>query len=145
MILISHRGNLKGPNLSIENKPEQIDLAIQSGLRVEVDLRVIENNFWLGHDTPDYLVSKDWILSRKDSLVIHSKNLNTSDFLAEFNDTLNWFYHTDEDIVLTSKGWIWCYPGIYLSNGIAVIQNDSKFISKKVKGICTDYPLLFKS
>jgi hypothetical protein len=144
MILISHRGNLKGPNLLLENSPEQIDLAIQNGLIVEVDLRVIENNFWLGHDTANYLVSENWILNRKNSLVIHSKDLITSDFLAEFNDTLNWFYHTDEDVVLTSKGWLWCYPGIYLSNGITVIKDNSTLFPKKVKGICTDYPLLFK-
>lgn len=144
MIIISHRGNLEGPNPLVENKPSQIDLAIKNNLVVEVDLRIIENNFWLGHDTPDYLVSKNWIMDRKDNLVIHSKNIDTCNFLAQSNNQLNWFYHTDEDVVLTSLGWLWCYPGIYLSNGISVTLGKTLNFDCKVKGICTDYPLHFK-
>jgi hypothetical protein len=38
MILIAHRGNLDGPNPSMENHPDYIDAAINAGFHVEVDL-----------------------------------------------------------------------------------------------------------
>lgn len=144
MIIVSHRGNLSGPSAETENKPHQIDLALKSGFHVEVDLRIIDNNFWLGHDNPDYLISKDWLLNRNKKLIIHSKDLITSNFLAKLKTELNWFYHTDEDVVLTSWGFLWCYPKIYLSNGITVLLDDETKLESEVLGVCTDYPEKFK-
>lgn len=55
-MLISHRGNLNGPD-SRENHPDYIDTAIESGYQVEIDLR-FDGNFYLGHDDPQYKVSE---------------------------------------------------------------------------------------
>ena len=37
MILISHRGNINGPNIDKENKPSYISAAIDKGYDCEVD------------------------------------------------------------------------------------------------------------
>ena len=39
MILIAHRGNIDGPNPEMENNPQYIDKAIDSGYNVEIDVR----------------------------------------------------------------------------------------------------------
>lgn len=144
MKIVSHRGNLDGINHKLENHPSQIDLAIKHNLLVEIDLRIADNKFWLGHDKPDYLIDKQWLFDRKQDLIVHSKDLATSNCLMDFNRELNWFYHTDEDVVLTSLGWMWCYPEIYLSNGISVLIGDEVKLNSKVLGVCTDYPLKFR-
>lgn len=144
MILVSHRGNLIGPESCTENSPCQIDLAISKNYLVEVDLRIIDDHYWLGHDNPDYKINKEWLVDRSKHLIIHAKNLITCDKLAEDSNTLNWFYHTDEDVVLTSKGWLWAYPGIYLKNAITVLIDKNINIPKNIKGICSDYIELFK-
>lgn len=145
MKIVSHRGNLDGENPKLENHPDQIDLAIRNNFLVEVDLRIVNDRFFLGHDTSDYLIDKQWLLYRKQYLIIHSKDLLTSNHLVRLNKELNWFYHTDEDIVLSSWGWIWCYPGIYLSEGITVLIGDQVKLPSKVLGVCTDYPIKFRS
>ena len=40
MVLISHRGNLEGKNIELENDPTYIDSAIEKGFDVEIDLWV---------------------------------------------------------------------------------------------------------
>ena len=47
-ILISHRGNVTGPNSDRENHPDYIDRAIEKGFDVEVDIRQNEE---VGHVT----------------------------------------------------------------------------------------------
>ena len=47
MFIISHRGNLQGPDLTQENKPEYIDGALAKGFDVEVDVRFLNKSlFW---------------------------------------------------------------------------------------------------
>ena len=70
MKIISHRGNISGPDLKNENLPSYIDKALQQGLDVEIDLRKIKDKFFLGHDNSDYQVSLDWLDERKKNLWI---------------------------------------------------------------------------
>ena len=74
MLIISHRGNLEGSNKSIENLPEQVDKVISLGFDVEVDLRVNQGLFWLGHDEPQYQINGNWLKERASNLWIHCKN-----------------------------------------------------------------------
>ena len=46
---IAHRGNINGPSTK-ENHPEQIIKCIQMGYDVEIDIRYINYNIYLGHD-----------------------------------------------------------------------------------------------
>ena len=54
MFLISHRGNLNGAEFDQENKPDFIRSALNYSFDVEVDIWFIDDNFYLGHDSPDY-------------------------------------------------------------------------------------------
>ena len=56
MKIISHRGNIRGAVPDKENRPSYIDCAIGSGYDVEIDLRMIDGELWLGHDEPQYRI-----------------------------------------------------------------------------------------
>ena len=61
MRLISHRGNIDGPNLNNENDPENILKVLNLGYDVEIDVWFIDNEFYLGHDYPKYIVNKSFL------------------------------------------------------------------------------------
>lgn len=61
MKIISHRGNLDGPTPDRENSPDFIKKALKSGYHVEIDLRIIDGKFWLGHDGPQYEVVSEFL------------------------------------------------------------------------------------
>ena len=109
MKIISHRGNISGPDHKNENLPSYIDIALQQGFDVEIDLRKINDKFFLGHDSPDYKVSLGWLEERKKNLWIHTKNFNAFEALLEMNNNFTFFYYTSEPLVLVSNGKIWCH------------------------------------
>jgi len=149
--LISHRGNIDGPVKQFENMPQYIDLAHSKGYDVEIDVWYDSQNsdYHLGHDTPEYKISKQWLLERKDWLWCHAKNLEALQQLIQ--DDLHCFWHQEDQATITSKRIIWCYPGNFIKNGIAVIPenvfsvSEFKKIVNKVLGVCTDYPSKFSS
>jgi 3-deoxy-D-manno-octulosonate 8-phosphate phosphatase (KDO 8-P phosphatase) len=98
--LISHRGNLNGPNKDLENKPDQIIKALAS-FRVEIDCWYIDKNFFLGHAEPVYKIDKYFLFNP--ALLIHCKNLDS--FLELKNSEFtNIFMQDHESVVITSKG-----------------------------------------
>ena len=145
MKLISHRANVNGPNSDFENNPIQIDICIERGYDVEVDLRIDRDTgrLWLGHDAPQYKITWEWVNNRCDNLWIHCKDLNTLDKMLGSN--FNYFWHQEDDYTLTSKNVIWAYPGkSYSSNTVIVMpewENADWGILKNVDcyGICSDY------
>ena len=74
MIHISHRGNIFGRVKESENDPIYIQQALDKGFDVEVDVWYIDNQFWLGHDKPQYQVKREFLQNRK--LWCHAKNIN---------------------------------------------------------------------
>ena len=73
MILISHRGNIDGPNPKMENKPEYVQKALDLGYDVEIDVWLIDGNFFLGHDEPQYKIERSFLQNKK--LWCHAKNI----------------------------------------------------------------------
>ena len=69
MVLIAHRGNTDGRFESYENEPNYIDKALKKGYDVEIDIWVIEGNFYLGHDKPQYGITLEWLDKRKNGMV----------------------------------------------------------------------------
>ena len=61
MIIISHRGNLFGPDRKNENRPEQIKKALKEKFDVEIDVWLMKKKWFLGHDKPEYRVSKKFL------------------------------------------------------------------------------------
>jgi len=74
--LISHRGNLFGPELSLENTHSYVEKAIELGFDVEIDIWYLDStkSFYLGHDKPENEASISWIKNFGNSLWIHCKN-----------------------------------------------------------------------
>ena len=83
MKIISHRGNLDGPNIGNENKKDQISACIDLGLDIEIDLWRIDEKFFLGHDDPETEISEKWLLEKKNYLWIHCKNLEGLEILIK--------------------------------------------------------------
>jgi len=148
MKLIAHRGNLEGPNPLKENNPEYIEKALSEGFDVEIDVQYnrYDENFYLGHDYPQYIVTRYWLAQNMDKFWIHCKNL---DALSEFANTggFNYFWHQEDDFTLTSKKYIWTYPGKpYAPSSVIVMPEWNMDINSlsdlKVYncfGICSDY------
>lgn len=149
MIVISHRGNLEGPNSCQENSPEAIDEALAHGFECEVDLWVDSSHqLRLGHDQGEFSINLDWLIQRKDSLWIHCKNLKALETLSKDPRGLHFFWHQNDDHVLTSKSIIWSYPGQQLSPmAVAVLPelraNQDFGSLRNTHGICTDFPKKF--
>ncbi|MGA1101956.1 MAG: hypothetical protein ACO3VB_09330, partial [Opitutales bacterium] len=135
MKIISHRGNLSGPSEK-ENSANQIIETIKQGFDCEVDVWCIDSKIFLGHDAPTYRIEERFL--HQDGLWIHAKNLEALDWL--YNTSLNYFWHETDKVTITSHGYIWCYPGIFLESGITVLQNREEYLPEKILGICTDYP-----
>jgi hypothetical protein len=140
MKLISHRGNLKGPNEVRENSPYYIMEAIAEGYDVEVDLWWVDGKVYLGHDEPQYEVSNKWLGERIDKLWIHCKNIDAIIFFKESQYKFNYFWHEEDTVTLTSQNYIWAYPGNQpIKNSIAVMPEINKEETNICLGICSDY------
>ena len=144
MILISHRGNTNGKFDSYENEPMYIDKAISDGFDVEVDVWMIEGVLFLGHDNPQYGVTQHWFNERYEKLWIHCKNVEAMEWFNAIGG-FNYFWHEEDMVTLTSKNYIWAYPGKQpIKRSIAVmpeIHNDD--VSECI-GICSDYIINYK-
>ena len=111
MKFIAHRGLFQGPDKDKENNPDQICEALRKGFDVEIDLRCDENNnLFLGHDYNQYPISKDFLLDSIDRFWIHCKDLEALNHINLFQDA-NYFWHQEDDYTLTSKNFVWVYPG----------------------------------
>lgn len=138
MKLISHRGNINGPNPDKENHPDYIKDALTSGYDVEIDIWFIENKWYLGHDNPQYKVKYDFLTI--DGLWLHAKNGDAFYYLLQ-DYYCNVFWHTDEDWVLTSKKDIWTYPNKFLYPNSICVMPELGYNGdiKNCKGICSDF------
>lgn len=149
MKIIAHRANINGPDLETENSISNIRDCIKSGFDVEIDIRVIENKLYLGHDKPVEFISKEILLEIKEKSWIHCKNLEAISYFYKYGEGFNFFWHEKDSYTLTSKGFIWAYPGKRLSSGCICVMPEFKnkseinnFKKTKVYGVCTDYPNL---
>jgi hypothetical protein len=142
MILISHRGNLNGRNPEMENNPTYIDRALKAGYNVEIDVRYVAGKWYLGHDEPQHLVNWDYLLNSK--LWCHAKNIEALKIMLVLG--MHCFWHQNDDVTLTSRGYIWTFPGRRLTeNSICVMPEMNGGIKpNEAAGICSDYIDLYK-
>jgi hypothetical protein len=145
MILISHRGNLNGPNPERENSPKYIDEAILAGYDVEIDIWLNDGVLYLGHDSIQYETSHQWLENRKDKLWIHCKNIEAIETFNFFNRDYHYFWHQEDTLTLTSKNIIWAYPGKQpIQNSIAVMPEIYNDNLDRCIGVCSDYIINYK-
>ena len=151
MKIISHRGNIDGPNSSMENNPNQVDLVLNCGFDCEIDLYYLEENFYLGHDNPTHLVTIEWLVERKNRLWIHCKNYSALNKFAGDLNRFIYFWHQNDNFTLTSTNLIWTFPGQQLGQKSILVLPESYLnldsfdqeTLKKVYGVCTDFPSKF--
>ena len=140
MLLIAHRGNINGRFELWENEPTYIDKAIKEGFDVEIDVWYKDNILWLGHDKPDYDVDFRWFKDRISKLWIHCKNIEAVEFFSSVEYDFNFFWHQEDTLTLTSKKYIWAYPGKQpIVNSIAVMPEINEDDISQCLGICSDY------
>jgi hypothetical protein len=140
MILISHRGNINGSFPLFENSPDYVDLSINKGYNVEVDVWYFNNFLHLGHDYPQYKINLEWFENRIDKLWIHCKNIESIIFFKNLNLNFNYFWHENDTLTLTSKSYIWVYPGKQpIKNSISVMPELNNDDISECLGICSDY------
>lgn len=147
MKLISHRGNIDGPNSLYENSIEYIDNALKMNYDVEVDIWLEEDIFYLGHDYPQHQVSLDWLIKRKNNLWIHCKSIKSLNFFSNNLDNFNYFWHQEDDFTLTSQNYIWTYPGkeygcksiIVMPEWNMKLESFLDLLEFECYGVCSDY------
>ena len=141
MILISHRGNITGPNPDRENNPAYVYEALRAGFDVEVDIHYIDGKFVLGHDEPQYQFPYELLKNWHNKMWIHCKNKEALVKLVEIDKggyKLNYFWHEDDYATLTSKGFIWSINP--LDNGILVMPESTNNTPVDLtRGVCSDY------
>jgi hypothetical protein len=139
MIWISHRGNLYG-KCHFENEPSQILNCLALDFDVEIDVWIIDNELYLGHDNPTYKINFDFI--KKDKLWCHAKNIEALTFMLQNN--IHCFWHEKDKYTITSRGFIWTYPTTKNIDGCIANQQKNIDFSKCV-GVCADNICLIKS
>ena len=147
MIVISHRGNLRGPNKEEENRPSYIKLALRECDFVEVDIWIEDGVVKMGHDHGQY--DLDVSLFKEDRIIWHAKNLEALKFLKYNN--LHYFFHDADEYTITSKHLIWAHPSAKNFEGCICVLPEIKYgrdflkkIDENVLGVCTDFPMLLK-
>jgi len=144
MIYIAHRGLYQGYDEALENHPDQLISALAEGFDVELDARLINDEWWLGHDGPTFKVDEDFLL--QDGLWIHCKNLDAFEAMNELSPTPNYFWHQNDDYTLTSHGFIWTYPKQPLSEKRGILNQpewEKNWVETiqdiKAAGICSKF------
>jgi hypothetical protein len=149
MKIISHRGNLTGPEEQYENHPDRIDYCISLGLDVEVDVWDLNGQWFLGHDYPQRKINFEFLEERKDNLWIHCKNAKVMEYFFNRKFQGNYFWHETDKYTITSKGYIWTYPTehyteTYQNQIILDFNNISKekfeqYQNTNIFALCLDY------
>ena len=141
MIFISHRGNIDGKYPEFENNPIQIDRALKNGFDVEIDVWYKDGIWYLGHDEPFYPINLEYL--KNDKFWCHAKNIEALNKMLK--EDIHCFWHQEDDVTLTSKGFMWTYPGKKLTDkSICVLpENYSEVID--CYGICIDDIIRYKN
>lgn len=139
MILIAHRGNVKGPEPQKENRPSYLLKAVSMGYSVEVDVWYIDGKLLLGHDEPQY--ETDIAFLQNDKFWCHCKNIEAVQKLLHNN--IHCFYHKSDDVTLTSENYIWTFPKKRLLPGSICVMPEYGYSGNLAEcaGICSDYVL----
>lgn len=150
MKLISHRGNINGKNIPLENTSEYIESALKLGYDVEIDVWLLDNDpqLYLGHDGPEHKIELKWLLERKNKLWIHCKNFNSLTMLLKYKNELQLFYHEKENYTILSNGFIWAHDINNVDSKCIIPLLSKKDVESwtptEVYGVCSDYIDLIK-
>ena len=144
MNFIAHRGNMYGPNPALENRYSYILEAYNTCGKVEIDLQTHNGVLYLGHDEPQEEVRdeiKDFIT--QPGVYCHSKDTESLSKLLTYG--AHTFYHETDPVTFTSRGFMWCFPGVYVKDITKAIWLDMPWHPLPQKtitacfAVCGDY------
>lgn len=138
MLIISHRGNVSGIDETLENNPEHIKTLLQDKINVEIDVWIIDNILFLGHDKPQYIINHEFL--KQNGLWCHAKNLDALYYMLK-NNIKNYFWHQEDYFTLTSSGYIWTFPNKQVTNESIIVDFSQNWKDKNYScyGVCVDY------
>lgn len=143
--IICHRANLYGPDPKRENTLSSIQECLDLGRDVEVDVRIYGNQLFFGHDEPQERVPLDFLTTFSERLWIHCKCIDSLFLLIKY-ESLNVFFHDQDEVTLTSKKYLWTFPGkITTPQSIMValsLEATKLYITENLYGVCTDFALM---
>jgi hypothetical protein len=136
MLFISHRGNTNGKIESRENTPSYIQEAILEGFDCEIDVWVINDRVFLGHDKPETLIDEEFLYKYKKNLWVHCKNIQA---LCCYKDEFNCFFHDKDLYTITTEGFIWGNINVETNKSIiSVMPELNNIYNFDCMGICSD-------
>ncbi len=134
---------MDGINESMENCPEYVIESISQGYDVEIDVHIKNGNIFLGHDKPQHEVGPIFLKKFSPSLWCHAKTALALKMLIKMD--MNCFFHETDAVVLTSKKYLWTYPGAELVKGaIAVLPEIHNDNIEECAGVCSDFVKRYK-
>ena len=137
LILVAHRGNVNGPNQEYDNFPKYINKALASGFDVEVDVWFESGDWILHHDWKKHRIDVDFLENPR--IWCHAKDVKAFEAMLK-NPRIHCFWHQNDDYTITSRGFIWTYPGKELvSNSICVLPEQSGQQPVGCAGVCSDF------
>ena len=139
MLLISHRGNMNGPQPARENSPGYIDRAILRGYHVLIDVWGLPNGLYLGEDAPQYLVHPTYLTQRKPGLWCRARNRGAVHHLMTLGAHV--IFQEADVMSFTSEGYIWTFAGYELGPK-SVVYLPEKMQHQLVQGcagLCSNY------
>ena len=139
MILIAHRGNTSGQNPKRENYPDYLMEAVKMGFDVETDVWLIDNKFYLGHDSPRYEIDSQFL--KNNNFWCHAKNIDA--LFEMLSRDIHCFWHQNDKVTITSEGYMWTFPGEKLTKrSICVLPEASSYNKDDIQncmGVCSDF------
>jgi hypothetical protein len=138
MLIISHRGNISGPDKFLENNPTHVISLLNVNIQVEIDVWSIDGTLMLGHDNPNYKVNPEFL--KLEGLWCHAKNLEALEYMVD-NKIKNYFWHQNDCFTLTSSGYIWTFPNKKVTTKSIIVDFDENWKDKNYNcyGVCVDY------
>ncbi len=124
-----------------ENHPDHVLEALDNGYHAEIDVWFIDEKFYLGHDRPQYEVDISFLKDAR--LWCHAKNIEALEKMSDDN-SIHCFWHQDDDVTLTSLGYLWTYPGCKITSRSICVMPESELANYNkdeiniAAGVCSD-------
>lgn len=112
---------------------------LQAGFDVEVDVWRKNQKWFLGHNRAQYQVCDKFLALP--GLWCHAKN-HPALFKMILKRNIHCFWHQEDDYTITSRGYLWAYPGKKDGpHSVVVCLGRGSRLLKTAFGLCTDHPL----
>ncbi len=153
MLIISHRGNLNGPEGSGDCDRDRVLLALRLGFDVEIDVRCHQRECWVGHDEPLYRLS-ELVVPISARIWFHAKDLESFRQVVS-HGRMAFAHAVDAFVPVVNTDAIWVHPNqnenvlfqetkvddLVLLDVAGYPRLDQGKLQRFPFAVCTDWPL----